>query len=95
MIRIRAQAVADELAINFGVSLFGPLQFLENDDASAFTHDKAIAIAIPRAGRTLWVVVACAKSFHGAEAGKPYGNDGGFRAAGDKNVGIPKFDHSP
>src|SRR5437588_12516609 len=48
VMRVRAQAVTDKLAINLSVALFCALQFFDDNDACSLPDDKAVAISVPR-----------------------------------------------
>src|SRR5947209_7057885 len=95
MIGIRAQTVANQLAVNGRVSLFRALEFLNHHNASAFANDKTVPIPVPGTRGPSRLVVARAQRFHGTEAGQTNWNNGRFRAAGEKDIGLAKFDHAP
>src|SRR5947207_8066070 len=93
--RVRAQAVANELAIDFRVALFCALEFFDDDHARSLADDKAVAIAVPRSRGTFRLVVPRTYSLHCTEPGEPDRNDRCLGAAGEENIGVTKFDHAP
>src|SRR5207248_9321950 len=48
VIGIPAQTVANQFAVNFRVSLFRALEFLNHHNAGAFANDKTVSISVPR-----------------------------------------------
>ena len=48
VMRIGGEPVAGELAVDLRAARFRMLELLDDDNARAFAHDEAVAIAIPR-----------------------------------------------
>ena len=46
MIGVRCSAVTHHFRIDMGTSVFGVLQFLQNQDTCAFTQNKAISLLV-------------------------------------------------
>ena len=70
------------------------LQFFENQNTRAFADDEAIAVLVERAAGMLRIVVARRKSAHRRKAAHAHRGNGGFRAAGNHDVGVVAFDDS-
>jgi hypothetical protein len=51
VVGVGRRAVSDDLGDRSGLSGQGMLQFLDHENSSTLTHDKAIAVAVERAGR--------------------------------------------
>src|SRR5947209_8253738 len=92
---IGGESVARDLAINFCPAFPGMFKFFDDANSRAFAHDKAIAVAIERAGGALRFVVAFAERSHRGKAGEAEFDDGSFRAAGQKNIRVTEFDDAP
>src|SRR5438477_12421180 len=92
---IRAQTVADQLAVDFCVPFFGTLEFFDNDHACSLADDKTVPIAVPWTGGAFRIIISRTQGFHGAEAGQTTGNDRRFRAAGVEDISVAEFDHAP
>src|SRR5690625_2971105 len=73
MMRIRAHAVANQLAIDFGAALFGMLVLLEYQHPGPLTLLKTIPVDIPRAIRSLWSIRAGRKRPLGCQRHDPQG----------------------
>src|ERR1700693_5106511 len=92
---VRRKPVAGKLAINFRAALLRMFELFHNGNASAFAYDKSVAVTIKRARRSLRVVVAPAERSHCRKSGETQFDDRRLGAAGEKNIGVAKFNHSP
>ncbi len=95
MAGVGAIAVAGDFAVDAGAAGFGVLEFLEDEDACAFTHDEAITFGVEGTRGVFGVIVAGAHGFHGAEAADAEGDDSGFGSAGEHDTGVAEFDGAP
>ena len=73
MKRVRAQTIADKLAVDFGVPFFCALEFFNNDHACSLADDKAVPIAVPRTRGTFRRVISGMKAFMAPKPAKPMG----------------------
>ena len=94
VVRVTGHAVAPHLGEDIGAARAGVLEFFEDDDTGAGTHDEAIAALVPRAGcgRRV-IVVAGRKRARGAEASDPDFDNAVLGAACDHHVGVAQSDH--
>jgi hypothetical protein len=95
VIGVAGVAVAEQLAVDPSPALPGVLQFLENQDGSAFPHHKPIPVTIKRATGALGFVIARAHGPHLGEAAHSEGNDGGFGTSGKHHGSVPALDGCP
>ena len=95
VIGIGRQTVTREFAVNLGSTRFGVFEFLHDNHSGAFAHDETVAVPIERPRRAFRFVIPRAQRVHGRKPGEANLNDGRFRAAGQKNIGIAEFNHSP
>src|SRR5258705_2719933 len=87
MIGVGSRAVADDFSDGSGLSGQSMLQFLDHENASAFTHDEAIPVAVKRAGRARrHIVEARRKRTRGGEASEADQVDASFRASANCNL---------
>src|SRR5207248_610648 len=54
-----------------------------------------MSVEVARSGSPFGLVVACTERFHGRKSGETNRDNRGLRSAGEENIGIAKFDHSP
>src|SRR3989344_771401 len=94
VIRVPAHAETHELAINFRAAFFRVLIFLEHHHARALAQDETVAVLVPRAAGGFRTVVARGQGLGVAEPGDGGRRDGGFRAAGDHDIGVAVFDQA-
>src|SRR3990172_7536901 len=66
----------------------------QDQDASAFAHNQAIASPVKGAGRAV-VEAAARHSLHAVEGGYGHWGDGGFGAAGDGRINNSSAQHEP
>src|SRR5260370_23578613 len=92
---VRRKSVAGELTINLRAALLRMFELFDNGNARAFADDETVTIAIERAGRALRFVVALAERFHRGKTGETQFDDRRFGTAGDKNIGVAEFNHTP
>src|SRR5438477_13096367 len=95
MTGVRSVAIADEFAINARPTSLCVFQLFEDDHARAFAHHKPIAVDVKGTRGVLWVVVARAHGFHGAETANSKLRDGGFAVAGKDDFCVPYLARSP
>src|SRR5437868_12250525 len=95
MMRVRTQAVADQLAVNLRIPFSRVLQFFDQDNARSFPDDESVAVAIPWSRGALRIVIARTQRLHRAEAGKTDRDNGRLRAAGHENIRVAKLNHAP
>ena len=88
MERVGGHPVADQLRVDGRAALLGELQFLEDDDAGAFAHDEAVALAIERTAGVQRIVVARRQRAHRGEAADAHRRDRRLGAARDHHVGV-------
>ena len=93
MIGIAGQSIADDFGINLGATGQGMLKFLEHHDTRTFAHDETVPVLVvgPRRPQGLIVEVG-GKRLGGGKACKAQTAQGGFRAAGQHDIGIAQAD---
>src|SRR4051794_37480793 len=95
MVGIGSRAIADDFGERFGAAADRMLQFFNDEDASTFAHDEAIAVTVERAGSTRRrFVEARRKRSGGGEAAEAHEIDAGFRAAANRNLGFSGSDET-
>src|SRR5690554_5199628 len=94
MMRIRAHAIANELAIDASATLFRMLVFLEHQYPSALAHYKTVSIGIPRTRSRFWVIVARRKRAHGSKTTNPQWGYSRLSPASYHYIGIAVFNQA-
>ena len=92
MIGVRAHAITDDFGQDGRAAAAGMLQFFQDQNAGAFTHDEAVAILVPGTAGASRIVVAGGKRAHSSESAYAHGSDGGFSTTCDHDVGILVLD---
>ena len=78
---VRTHAITDNLGQDGSATTSRVFQFFENQNARAFTDDKAIAILVPGTAGARGIVVARRECAHGSESADAHGRNRGFGAA--------------
>src|SRR5579872_7038786 len=94
MERIGAHTVTHDFRHDSGSAAAGEFQFLQHQDAGAFSYNEPIAILVPRPGSPLRFVVAGGKRAHGGKAAHSHRSDAGFGTAADHGIGIVVLDEA-
>ena len=95
MVGVAGETIASQLAPNFSAARFGVLEFLDHHHSCALAHDEAVAVAIEGSRGALRFIVPRAQCFHCRKSTEADRDDGGFRAAGEEDVGVAKLDDAP
>ena len=93
VVRVAGHAVAADLGVDLRATGAGVLEFLENHDAGALTHDEAVAVLVPRPRGARWLVVELGrKRAAGAETRDAERVDRRLGTARDHDVGVAERD---
>src|ERR1041385_8231517 len=95
MMSIGRVAIAGHLGIHAGTPRPGMLIFFQNENTSAFTHDKTIPLFIKRPRGMLRVIVSRAESSHGAKPSNTNSEDRGLRSACEHYRGVSHLERAP
>src|SRR6185369_1065919 len=83
VVSVPAHPVSDDFGEDIRTTRFRMLQLFENQNASAFTHNKAVAIFVPGAAGLFWRIVTGGKRTHGSKAADSHRSDRCFGTPGD------------
>src|SRR6266436_3148378 len=95
VVGVGGKSITGELTIDLRAALLRVFELFDNGNARAFADDETVAVPIERARRALRFVVALAERFHRGKTGETKFDDRSFGTAGDKNIGVAKFNHPP
>src|SRR5699024_9331904 len=91
VVGVAGGAVADDLGVDLGAPGFGVLQLFQNEDAGAFTHDKAVPLLVKGDGGPVGVG-GTGQRAHVVEAGDGQPGDGAFSAASHTGIQVAVLD---
>src|SRR5579863_1835862 len=92
MVRVAGHTVANDFSEDRSVAFLRVLEGFEDENARAFTDDKAVAIGVERAAGVRGIVIAGGKSAHGGETADAHGRDRRFCTAADHHLGGATLD---
>ena len=88
MVRVRVGGIPQNLGVDFRAAGERVFQAFQDEDASAFADDKAIAVLVERTARMFGIVVASGHGAHDAERGKHNIRNNRVRAAAKHHIRI-------
>src|SRR6185312_793982 len=92
VIRVRGDAVADQLRVDLRAPRLRVLELLQHDDAAGLAHDETVPAGVKGPRGALRILVPARERAHRAEAGDADTGDPRLGAAAEHHVGAPEPD---